>query len=214
MVRALFWRIWIMSTERVICIKNGGFSAFLVVNTVYETLPDDSAVKRNMIRVVDESGRACLYPAELFSSYNSWEKAVGETIEEHFRSAQASFDRGDHLGGSETLADAVREGLRYIAAGRNWPHCTDDDLYRTAAALATGSEFPSEEENLYILLDGASVEGMDLCGALAASLGRPDAVRFGLYGDRLENVRDDATSFARSAIDLALRLAWEGAATP
>ena len=203
-----------MSTERVICIKNDGFSDSLVVNAVYDVLPDDAAAKRHLFRVIDESGEDSLYPADLFRSCAFWDRDVLETIEDHFCRAQESFDRKDHLHGSKTLADAVRAGLRYVAAGRGWPHDSDDDLYRTAAALATGGEFPREEENLYTLLDGASAQGMDLCSALAASLGRPEAVRCGLYGECLENVRHDATQFARNAIDLARRLAGEEVVTP
>ena len=202
-----------MSTERVICIKNDGFSDTLVVNSVYDTLPDDAAAKRNLFRVIDESGEDSLYPTDLFRSCAFWEREVQEMIEDHFCRAQESFDRKDYLQGSKTLADAVRTGLRYVAAGRGWPHDSDDALYRTAVALATGGGFPREEESLYTLLDGASVEGMDLCGALAASLGRPEAVRCGLYGECLENVRHDATLFARNAIDLARRLAGEGMVT-
>ncbi len=202
-----------MSTERVVCIKNDGFSDTLVVNSVYDTLPDDAAAKRNLFRVIDESGEDSLYPTDLFRSCALWEREVLETIEDHFCRAQESFDRQDYLQGSKTLADAVRTGLRYVAAGRGWPHDSDDALYRTAAALATGGEFPREDESLYTLLDGASVEGMDLCGALAASLGRPEALRCGLYGECLENVRYDATLFARNAIDLARRLAGEGMVT-
>ena len=130
-----------MSTERVICIKNDGFSDTLVVNSVYDTLPDDAAAKRNLFRVIDESGEDSLYPTDLFRSCAFWEREVQEMIEDHFCRAQESFDRKDYLQRSKTLADAVRTGLRYVAAGRGWPHDSDDALYRTAVALATGGDF-------------------------------------------------------------------------
>ncbi len=202
-----------MNTERVTCVNNEGYPVSLILNSVYEALPDDDAAKRNLIRVIDESGKDYLYPADFFSSCDAGGQAFGERIEAYFRRAQESFDRNDPLEGSETLADAVRVELRCIATERGWPHNSDDDLYRAAAALATGGGIPGETDNLYILLDEASNEGMDLCGALAASLGRPDAVRHGLYGESLENVQDDATLFARKAINLARRLAKGEVAT-
>ena len=142
---------------------------------------------------------------------DAWERVVDETVEEYFNRAERSFEAHEHLEGAETLTDAVRVVLGHIAARRGWPHATDDDLYRTAAALATSGGFPSDDENLYMLLDDASVEGMDLCGALGASMGRPDSVRCGLYDDNFDGVRQEARLFARMTIDLANRLAKDGA---
>ena len=141
----------------------------------------------------------------------TWERVVDETVEEYFSRAERSFDGDEHLEATETLTDAVRVVVGYIAARREWPHATDDDLYKTAAALATGGGFPSDDENLYMLLDDASAEGMDLCGALGASMGRPDSVKCGLYDDNFEGVRQEARLFARMTVDLANRLAKDGA---
>ena len=49
-----------------ICIDNTGYPDDLKVRTVYQVLPDESAVRRNYVRVVDETGEDYLYPAELF----------------------------------------------------------------------------------------------------------------------------------------------------
>ena len=55
-----------MSIERVTCINIEGYSVSLVLNAVYETLPDEDAAKHNLIRVIDESGEDYLYPAVYF----------------------------------------------------------------------------------------------------------------------------------------------------
>ena len=138
---------------------------------------------------------------------HAWDLAANEAVEEYFDNAQVSFERKGLLEGAETLTDAVRAALGCIAVGRGWPHSSDDDLFRVAAALATGGNFPQDDENLYVLLDEASDEGMDLCGALGASMGRPYSIRCGLYTDGLDGVQDEARQFARTTIDLANRLA-------
>ena len=55
-----------MSAERVTCVNTEGYPVSLVLNAVYETLPDDDAAKYNLIRVIDESGEDYLYPAAYF----------------------------------------------------------------------------------------------------------------------------------------------------
>ena len=55
-----------MNPQRVACINNEGYAVSLVVNAVYEALPDDDAAKYNLIRVVDESGEDYLYPESFF----------------------------------------------------------------------------------------------------------------------------------------------------
>ena len=52
----------------VICIHNGEYAGTLDVRKVYEALDDQSAEKRNYIRVVDESGEDYLYPRSWFVS--------------------------------------------------------------------------------------------------------------------------------------------------
>ena len=141
----------------------------------------------------------------------AWRAAVDENITNFFEAAQERFDAGDYLQGTEALADAVGASLGYIASTFGWPHADDDDLYRAAAALATGGPFPSDDENLYVLLDDASDEGLDLCGALGAVMGRPEAVKCGLYGEEQTGVREDAQRFATMTIAKAKSLAGEKA---
>ena len=57
-----------MSTKHVICINNEGYPVSLVMNAIYETLPDDEAAKHKLIRVIDESGEDYLYPESCFVS--------------------------------------------------------------------------------------------------------------------------------------------------
>ncbi len=49
-----------------ICINNGGYVDDLKVRTVYQVLPDDSAVRSNYLRIIDETGEDYLYPAGYF----------------------------------------------------------------------------------------------------------------------------------------------------
>ena len=60
-----------MATETtpafVVCVRNDGFEASLIVRRHYRTLPDQEAEAESMIRVVDESGEDYLYPVELFA---------------------------------------------------------------------------------------------------------------------------------------------------
>ena len=59
-----------MSTERFICINNEGYPVALEMFATYETIPDDQAEKRGLIRVIDESGEDYLYPKSRFISTN------------------------------------------------------------------------------------------------------------------------------------------------
>ena len=125
----------------------------------------------------------------------AWRQAVQEATEGYFDAAQRNFTEGHTLEGVENLTDAVRATLGHIAAARNWAHSTHNDLYRIAAALATGATLPGEKENLYNVLDKASEDGMDLCSALGASMGRPDMLRLrgkpGLGRRRRSTLRQD-----------------------
>ena len=49
-----------------VCINNSAYPDDLKVRTVYQILPDESAVRSNYVRVVDETGEDYLYPAEYF----------------------------------------------------------------------------------------------------------------------------------------------------
>ncbi len=53
-------------TRFVLCVKNKGYLASLVVWKVYQVLPDDKAAQHKLIRIIDESGEDYLYPASFF----------------------------------------------------------------------------------------------------------------------------------------------------
>ena len=53
-------------TQFVVCIKNDQYPASLEVRKIYKSLPDASAAKHQLIRVIDESGEDYLYPADYF----------------------------------------------------------------------------------------------------------------------------------------------------
>jgi len=44
------------SHQYVVCVRNDGFRASLVVRRIYRCLPDPEAAKRKLVRVIDESG--------------------------------------------------------------------------------------------------------------------------------------------------------------
>ena len=50
----------------VVCVRNAGYPASLEVRKIYRALPDRSAERHGMLRVVDESGEDYLYPAKFF----------------------------------------------------------------------------------------------------------------------------------------------------
>ena len=56
-----------MAANRVTCINTGGYTVSLVLDVVYETLPDNVAGKHKLIRVIDESGEDYLYPESYFA---------------------------------------------------------------------------------------------------------------------------------------------------
>ena len=56
-----------MAANLVTCIDTGGYTVSLVLDAVYETLPDDVAGKHRLIRVIDESGEDYLYPESYFA---------------------------------------------------------------------------------------------------------------------------------------------------
>ena len=138
---------------------------------------------------------------------DAWGKAVEEVVLGYFRAAQHSFEKGQSLEGVETLTDAVRATLGHIAATREWPHSTHEDLYSIAAALASGNGWPEEMEEFDQALKDASPEGKNLCAALGASMGRPDMLKFGRYDGEPDGPERDGLLFARATIELANRLA-------
>jgi hypothetical protein len=51
----------------LLCVRNRG-SEDLEVRKIYQVVPDASAAREGLVRVVDESGEDYLYPAEYFVS--------------------------------------------------------------------------------------------------------------------------------------------------
>ena len=111
----------------------------------------------------------------------------------------------------ETLTDAVRATPGQIAALRNWPHSTHDNLYRIAAALGNGHRWPNTMEEFDQALENASEDGRDLGAALGASMGRPDMLKFGVYAENPDGPEEDGILFATTTIELANRLAQQAA---
>ena len=112
----------------------------------------------------------------------------------------------------ETLTDAVRATLGHIAATRNWPHSTRDDLYGIAAALGSNRDWPTTMDEFQEALDNCTREGKDLGAALGASMGRPRMLKFGTYADDPGGPEEEGFLFATTTIELANRLAGQGAA--
>jgi hypothetical protein len=50
----------------VVCLSNDGYAASLEVRKIYTTVPDGTALKLGMLRVIDEFGEDYLYPSEQF----------------------------------------------------------------------------------------------------------------------------------------------------
>ena len=137
---------------------------------------------------------------------DAWDEAVTKTVARYFDKARRSFDEGKPLEGTETLTDAVRAAVGFIAATREWPHATREDLYNVAEGLAAGA-LPKENDNVFEYPDTVSEEGVELCSFFAASMGGPDSVRFGLFYDSQDGSNEDAIRFAERTIELAGRLA-------
>lgn len=53
-------------SQYVICVKNEDYPASLELRKIYSLIPDKTASKSGLLRVVDESGEDYLYPAEYF----------------------------------------------------------------------------------------------------------------------------------------------------
>ena len=52
--------------QLVICVDNFGYEVSLERRKIYEAILDAAATKRNLMRIVDESGEDYLYPASMF----------------------------------------------------------------------------------------------------------------------------------------------------
>jgi len=53
-------------TQFVVCIANEGYPASLELRKIYQVIPDARAAEHRYIRVIDESGKDYLYPADCF----------------------------------------------------------------------------------------------------------------------------------------------------
>ncbi len=51
----------------LICLDNRGYRVSLIPHKLYEQIPDPVALKRGLVRVVDESGEDYLFPARPFA---------------------------------------------------------------------------------------------------------------------------------------------------
>ena len=69
-------------TLYVVCISNRGYQASLVSRRIYQSLPDPEATKRNLIRVVDETGEDYLYPSKMFVAID-----IPQAVERTFKKA-------------------------------------------------------------------------------------------------------------------------------
>lgn len=52
--------------QLVVCIDNDGYEASLERRKIYVALPDPTAEKHDLLRVIDESGDDYLYPKTFF----------------------------------------------------------------------------------------------------------------------------------------------------
>ena len=127
----------------------------------------------------------------------AWQPAAREAAQEYLRTARESFRKGELTQGAESLTDAVRATLGYIAAARGWPHATDEDLHMAATALASGHGWPETMEELDNALDNMSEEGEHLNASLGASMGLPDSIAFGTYTDAAHDAEENGSSSQR-----------------
>ena len=134
-------------------------------------VPDSSRPMNDAISAVAQAVSSCTGQDEdtwKTTLSQTWQPAVEQVVEAYFKAARASFQRGDALEGAEILTDAVRATLGQIAATRDWPHGTHDDLYSIAAALGGRTEWPENLEEFDKALDNCSKEGKRLGSALGA----------------------------------------------
>ena len=137
----------------------------------------------------------------------AWQPAVREIAQEYLATARENFRKGELAQGAESLTDAVRATLGYIAAARGWPHATDEDLHMTTTALASGRGWPETMEELDAALDNMTEEGKHLNASLGASMGLPGSIAFGAYTDAPYDAEESGFLFAETVMALAEKLA-------
>ena len=54
------------ATGFVVCIRNEGYEVSLELRKIYQVIPDTSAARHQLLKVIDESGEDCLYPQSFF----------------------------------------------------------------------------------------------------------------------------------------------------
>jgi hypothetical protein len=52
--------------QLLVCIDNEGYSASLEKRKIYVALPDRTAEKQGLVRIIDESGDDYFYPKDFF----------------------------------------------------------------------------------------------------------------------------------------------------
>jgi hypothetical protein len=52
----------------VVCLRNKGYEVSLERRKIYLAIPDPSAAKHRLLRVIDESGDDYLYPRDCFAT--------------------------------------------------------------------------------------------------------------------------------------------------
>ena len=179
-------------------------------------IPDSTRPMNDAINTAAQAASNCTgQDAETWQSKvgQVWQPAVEEVVEVYLKTARHSFERGDIRQGAETLTDAVRATLGSIAASRNWPHSSDDNLFRAAAALGSETGWPQTTEEFDQSLASLSKEGHHLNSALGASMGLPSSIAFGTYSEDPKTAEESGLSFARTIMDLAKRLAGQEPAT-
>jgi hypothetical protein len=50
----------------VVCVRNEGYEVSLELRKIYRTIPDTSAERHHLLKVIDESGEDYLYPSDFF----------------------------------------------------------------------------------------------------------------------------------------------------
>ena len=179
-------------------------------------IPDSSRPMNDAINTAAQAASNCTgQDVETWQSRvgQVWQPAVEEVVELYLETARHSFERGDIRQGAETLTDVVRATLGSIAASRNWPHSSDDNLFRAAAALGSETGWPQTTEEFDQSLASLSKEGHHLNSALGASMGLPSSIAFGTYSEDPKAAEENGLSFATTIMDLAKRLVGQEPAT-
>lgn len=72
----------IRKSHYVACVSNRGYPAALVTRRIYRCVSDPDAEKRDLLRVIDESGEDYLFPTSLFVAID-----LPQAVERAFKKA-------------------------------------------------------------------------------------------------------------------------------